>query len=81
MSAQASENSSKIVERHDFTPTGFKWLGLSRITVRCRRSYFPMCSAMPVSRIGRGLPSDTAPCVLTCSGRGLTGGDTLHLPC
>ena len=25
---------SKIVERRDFTPTGFRWLGLSRITVR-----------------------------------------------
>jgi len=34
MPAEEAERLSKIVERRDFTPTGFRWLGLSRITVR-----------------------------------------------
>jgi len=34
MPAEEPDKLSKIVERRDFTPTGFRWLGLSRITVR-----------------------------------------------
>lgn len=59
---------SKIVERRDFTPTGFRWLGLSRITVR-RLSRFALSppSVMPILCLADS-------CSTACSGRDQMGG-------